>query len=80
MLNLSAPAPSTLSKICSDALAGYFARICVLPSVASLPFLSHRRTCCSRSSICADSTFLASSWEIATEVSTVLKSRVSLLK
>lgn len=80
VLYCSAPDPATLSNTCSEAALGYFAMISVLPSVASSPFLSHRRTCCSRSSICALSTFLASSWAIATEVSTDLKPRVSLPK
>lgn len=75
--NFSRPAPATLSKICSDADSGYFARISVLSPVASLPLFSHRRTCCSRSSICARLTLFASSWAIATDVSTLAKPRVS---
>ncbi len=65
-----APDAATRSKICSEADAGYFAMISVLPSVASLPFSSHRRTCCSRSSMRASLTFCDSSWDTATDVST----------
>ncbi len=42
VLYFGTPESPTRSKICSDADAGYFAMISVLPSVASSPLFSHR--------------------------------------
>src|ERR687892_430372 len=57
---------------------GYLVMTLSLFSVSLLPFFRSRRTCCSRSSICALLTLSLLIWVIATEVSTGLYPRVLL--
>src|SRR5699024_7971781 len=73
------PELRTESKISGEVRAGYFAMISSTPSCSSTVIGSRRvkRSCCSRSSIWASSTFCSLSCSMAIEVSTRMKERVS---
>jgi len=59
---------------------GYLVMTLSLLSVSALPFFRSRRSCCSRSSICALVTLSLLICAMATDVSTGLYPRVSSLK